>query len=71
MVCDLTLGKEKWGAGWSAAEEVQAMCIPLLNRAGDLATEDSDAFDAVMASFGLPKSTDEEKGARTTAIRER
>ena len=70
MVCDLTLGKEKWGAGWSTAEEVQAMCIPLLNRAGDLATEDSDAFDAVMASFGLPKSTDEEKGARRTAIRE-
>ena len=24
MVCDLTLGKEKWGAGWSTAEEVQA-----------------------------------------------
>ena len=34
-----------------------------------LASEDSDAFDAVMDSFGLPKSTDDEKDARRTAIR--
>ena len=41
----------------------------MLNRAGVLASEDSDAFDAVMDSFGLPKSTDDEKDARRTAIR--
>ena len=41
---------------------VQALAIPMLNRAGVLASEDSDAFDAVMDSFGLPKSTDDEKG---------
>ena len=69
MVCDLTLGKEKWEGGWPTAEHVQALAIPMLNRAGVLASEDSDAFDAVMDSFGLPKSTDEEKDARRTAIR--
>lgn len=69
MVCDLTLGKEKWEGGWSTAEHVQALAIPMLNRAGVLASEDSDAFDAVMDSFGLPKSTDDEKDARRTAIR--
>ena len=69
MVCDLTLGKEKWEGGWPTAEHVQALAIPMLNRAGVLASEDSDAFDAVMDSFGLPKSTDDEKDARKTAIR--
>lgn len=69
MVCDLTLGKEKWEAGWQTAEHVQALAIPMLNRAGVLATEDSDAFDAVMNSFSLPKTTDDEKDARRTAIR--
>ena len=69
MVCDLTLGKETWEGGWPTAEHVQALAIPMLNRAGVLASEDSDAFDAVMGSFGLPKSTDDEKDARRTAIR--
>ena len=69
MVCDLTLGKEKWEGGWPTAEHVQALAIPMLNRAGVLASEDSDAFDAVMGSFSLPKSTDDEKDARRTAIR--
>ena len=69
MVCDLTLGKEKWEAGWPTAEHVQSLAIPMLNKAGVLASEDSDAFDAVMDSFGLPKSTDDEKDARRTAIR--
>ena len=69
MVCDLTLGKEKWEGGWPTAEHVQALAIPMLNRAGVLASEDSDAFDAVMGSFGLPKSTDDEKETRRTAIR--
>ena len=69
MVCDLTLGKEKWEGGWPTAEHVQSLAIPMLNKAGVLASEDSDAFDAVMDSFGLPKSTDDEKDARRTAIR--
>ena len=69
MVCDLTLGKDKWEGGWPTAEHVQALAIPMLNRAGVLASEDSDAFDAVMDSFGLPKSTDDEKDARRAAIR--
>ena len=69
MVCDLTIGKEKWQSGWEIAESTQALAIPMLNRAGDLATEDSDAFDEVMGSFGLSKSTEEEKQQRRLAIR--
>jgi len=33
-----------------------------------LADADSDAFNAVMAAYRLPKATDEDKSARTAAI---
>ena len=69
MVCDLTLGKEKWADGWRIAEEIQTIAIPMMERANVLATEDSDAFDRVMEGFGLPKTTDEEKNLRRQAIR--
>ncbi|MEL0182728.1 MAG: cyclodeaminase/cyclohydrolase family protein [Candidatus Poseidoniales archaeon] len=69
MVCDLTLGKEKWAEGWAIAEEIQSLAIPMMERANQLATEDSEAFDRVMAGFSMPKSTEEEKGVRRTHIR--
>ena len=69
MVCDLTLGREKWKEGWSHAESTQLLAIPMLNRSGELAQADSDAFDNVMACFRLPKESDDEKNARKNAIR--
>jgi glutamate formiminotransferase/formiminotetrahydrofolate cyclodeaminase len=35
-----------------------------------LVDEDTAAFDKIMAAFGLPKGTDEEKAARAAAIEE-
>ena len=69
MVCDLTLGKEKWNDGWAIAEAVQSEAIPLLNKSGALAQDDSNAFDAVMNGFSLPKSTEDEVETRRNAIR--
>ena len=69
MVCDLTIGKEKWKEGWSIAEKALTSSVRIMTRAGELADEDSDAFDSVMASFKLPKDSDEDKDARRTAIR--
>lgn len=69
MVCDLTLGKDRWREGWPSAETAQTVAIPILQKAGQLAVDDSDAFDAVMDAYGLPKETDEQKQARRTAIR--
>lgn len=69
MVCDLTLGKEKWAEGWAIAEEIQSLAIPMMERANQLATEDSEAFDRVMAGFSMPKSTEQEKDVRRTHIR--
>ena len=55
MVADLTLNNEKWSEGWPVAERIQHVAIPLMSASGDLAQQDSDAFDRVMASFQLPK----------------
>ena len=70
MVCDLTLGRDKWKDGWAIAEEVQLLAIPLLSQSGDLAKADSDAFEEVMACFSMPKETDDDKQARREAIRQ-
>ena len=69
MVCDLTIGKEKWSDGWDIAEKAMIRAVKTMTRAGELADEDSDAFDEVMASFRLPKNTEDEKMSRRDAIR--
>jgi len=48
---------------------VKLVAIPLLDEGLELATHDSDAFDAVVASFRLPKATDDEKASRRDSIR--
>ena len=70
MVGRLTAGK----AGF---EEVDARMRDLVDRADRdrmdflrLADEDAKAFDSVMASFKLPKETDQEKASRTLAIQD-
>lgn len=69
MVSDLTLGNEKFQEGWAISEQVKAIAIPMLEEGLNLATEDSEAFDAVVASFKLPKDTDQLKSERRDAIR--
>ena len=69
MVCDLTVGKEKWQDGWEIADKAMILSVRLMSRAGELADEDSNAFDEVMASFRLPKNTEDEVTARRQAIR--
>ena len=69
MVSDLTLGNEKFQEGWAISEQVKAIAIPMLEEGLNLATEDSEAFDAVVASFKLPKDTDQLKSERRNAIR--
>ena len=70
MVGRLTAGK----AGF---EDVAARMRDLLERADRdradflrLADEDAKAFESVMASFKLPKETDQEKASRTLAIQD-
>ena len=70
MVGHLTVGKEGF-------EDLDARMRSLVETADAereaflaLADEDAQAFESVMASFRLPKGTDEEKAARTMRIQE-
>ena len=68
MVSRLTEGKDRWIDGWKIANRVERLAGPLLDHSSDLAQQDSEAFDKVMACFKLPKSNDEEKITRKSAI---
>ncbi len=69
MVCELTLSNEKYKDGWSISESIKEIATPLLILGLDLSLRDSEAFDAVVDSFRLPKDTEEEKLNRRLAIR--
>ena len=70
MVCELTLGSEKWQTGWNHAILVKSLCQDILESSYDFARYDSEAFDKVMDSFRLPKGTDEEIQFRRKSIRQ-
>ncbi len=69
MVSDLTLAKESCKDGWSVSKQVKETATPLLDQGLELATEDSQSFDAVVDAFRLPKQTDEQKEVRRDSIR--
>ncbi len=68
MVINFTVGKKKYAdveeemRGYLAQSE--ALRVALLAAVDD----DAAAFDAVAATYGMPKETDEEKAARTAAL---
>ena len=68
MVANLSSHKPGWDERWEEfskhAEQGQQLKDQLLQ----LVDEDTRAFNKIMNAFGLPKSTDEEKAARTEAI---
>ncbi len=70
MVANLSSHKRGWDDRWEEfsdhAERGQAMKEELLR----LVDEDTAAFNGIMAAFGLPKTTDAEKTARTAAIQD-
>jgi len=70
MVANLSAHKRGWDDRWkefsNVAERGQALMQELL----DLVDEDTAAFDKIMACFGMPKGTEEEKAARAAAIEE-
>lgn len=69
MVADLTLSNEKYEAGWDISRSINAVANPLLEEGLNLAQLDSEAFDAVVAGFKMPKSNDDEKAIRRNEIR--
>ncbi len=70
MVSNLTIGRKKYTEVQADMEELRLLTKELGSRARALVDEDTQAYDAVMAAFQLPKSSDQEKSIRTAAILE-
>jgi formiminotetrahydrofolate cyclodeaminase len=70
MVCNLTIGKEKFAGVEPQMKEILAKTENLRAKLTAMMAEDVTAFDGVMAAYRLPKASDEEKAARTAAIQE-
>lgn len=70
MVANLSSHKPGWDERWNEfsvwAERGQALMDSLLH----LVDEDTQAFNRIMAAFGMPKNTDEDKKARSEAIQD-
>lgn len=68
MVCNLTLGKPKYAEVEAEMQalltESEALRVALLG----MIKADVDVFDQLMACYGLPKVTDEEKAHRSQQI---
>lgn len=70
MVANLTIGKEKFQAVEVEMKQVQATTGELKQRFLTMIDEDCAAFNEIMAAYKLPKTSDEEKAARSLAIQE-
>lgn len=70
MVANLSSHKAGWDERWKEfsdwADKGQKLMTELLH----LVDEDTEAFNRIMAVFSMPKSTDEEKAARSAALQE-
>ena len=70
MVCNLTVGKKKYAGVEEELKEVLVQAESLRARLTNMIQADVEVFNRVMASYRLPKGTDEEKAARSAEIQE-
>lgn len=68
MVCNLTIGKEKFADVEAQMKDILARSEILQAELVQLIDEDVAAFNLVMAAFRLPKTTNKEKATRQEAI---
>ncbi|MEW6051079.1 MAG: glutamate formimidoyltransferase [Candidatus Zixiibacteriota bacterium] len=70
MVCRLTVGKKKYEDVKDELSHIRDKGDTLRAELTRLIDDDKEAFNAVMASFRLPKSTDEDVAKREAAVQE-
>lgn len=68
MVCNLTLGKEKYASVQADMQAMVAETELLRHRLTALIDADEAAYGAMSAAYRMPKDTDEQKKARSAAI---
>ena len=70
MVCNLTIGKKAYVEVEGEMKDLLAKAEALRAQLTDFIRADVEAFDGLMAAYGLPKETDEQKAVRSAAIQE-
>ena len=70
MVADLTIGREKYAEYEEVCKVAKEEALKLYSAFIEGIDKDTEAFNKVSAAYKLPKNTDEEKAARSAAIRE-
>jgi methenyltetrahydrofolate cyclohydrolase len=70
MVCRLTVGKKKYADVQREMEIVLKQSEGLRAQFHAIIDEDTEAFNMVMAAYGLPKETEEQKVKRAADIQE-
>jgi len=70
MVANLSSHKKGWDERWEEFGNWAEKGEKIKNELVNLVDADTKAFNKIMEAFGMPKSTDEEKLARTNAIQE-
>ena len=68
MVCNLTIGKEKYKAVEGDMTEILSQTEQLRRELIDLLQADTQLYGKVIAAYRLPKNTEEEKSSRLQAI---
>ncbi len=68
MICNLTIGKEKYANVEEDMKYLLKQSEALREELTVMIKADVDVFDKLMASYGLPKNTDEEKQLRSVQI---
>ncbi len=69
MVANGSAHKRGWDARWEVFSDWAVKGREAVERLVPLVDEDARAFDDLMAAYGLPKETSEERAARREAIR--
>jgi formiminotetrahydrofolate cyclodeaminase len=68
MVCNLTIGKQKYAAAEPRLTEIRSELERLGARLRELIAEDATSFEAVLQAYRLPKDGDEQKAHRPAQI---
>lgn len=68
MVANLSSHKRGWDERWEEFSDWAEKGRYYVDQLNKMVDEDTNAFNQIMAAFGLPKKTDEDKAARKQAI---
>lgn len=70
MVCNLTIGKPAYAEVDAEMRALLAKSEALREQLTGMIKADIEVFDRLMAAYGLPKETDQQKASRSAAIQE-